>query len=247
MECVFKVAVIGSPGSGKTTLLAHWFRLPRDFRELHSSSTSPFAGACEQTIAVDLSAFVIDNCREEARFRLQFWDVQGDAADLSTTLAAIRNAAVVLVLCDVSNAASLEHTRRMVQVALDEGMPSRRVLVTANKCDLLSTHDAQAAGSEVSRAAKDATNMGLVSATDGSGVATLLAAVVDRIAEEFLPNAPLAKPVAPPPSVVPQNASTTSGSDKSAPSVVRVAESDSESSRSQPASRKKKPSGPCCC
>lgn len=118
----FKVLVIGDAAVGKSSIV----------RRLISND---FSEKTESTVGVDFVCYSTEIDNHEVK--LQIWDTAGQEQYRSISKIYYRNAVGVLLVCSFTDHISLENIERWLKDARNLCHPSAKMILVANKSDLL--------------------------------------------------------------------------------------------------------------
>ncbi|KAL4630855.1 ras-related protein Rab-7L1-like isoform X1 [Arapaima gigas] len=126
LDYLFKILVLGQSKVGKTSFVQRYVR-------------GVYNEGYKVTIGVDFAMRTVQWSGGQT-VRLQFWDIQGQEDTLPLSRAFFRNAHGCIVMCDVTNAESLQYCVSLKHAVdsenvIQDGPPIPCVLV-GNKCDL---------------------------------------------------------------------------------------------------------------
>lgn len=120
-DYAFKCAVVGAQGTGKTSISLQFTE--KQFKLQHVSS-----------VGIDLSVREIKI--EGERIKLQVWDTIGQERFNCVARQCYRGAVIVLVVYDVTNAASFKSLPKLLKNIRDVASPKAAVMLVGNKIDL---------------------------------------------------------------------------------------------------------------
>lgn len=118
---LMKLVVVGGVEVGKTSLVHHFVQ------------GKPLLDTYHQTIALDYSPKTISVAKK--RVKLQIWDLSGALRFRDVVLPYLRNADIVLLVCDMTNPDSLHFFDSWLEEIVIESARDVLVHLVVNKCD----------------------------------------------------------------------------------------------------------------
>jgi len=116
-----KILVVGNCKCGKSSIIQRYVN--QEFNDVYKT-----------TIGADYVQKIVR--RDNAKLRIQLWDIAGQDRFVRMTRPYFRNAKGAVVVCDVTRPQTLEACR-IWKEDLDDKLPGMPVVLLANKCDLL--------------------------------------------------------------------------------------------------------------
>jgi small GTP-binding protein len=163
----YKVVLLGNSGSGKSSLLCRWMR------NTFVPDMKPTIGTNHELTQVSLA--------DGRPAELAIWDTAGQEQFQSLIPLYTRQAAAVVVVAAINDAASLEAVTRWHQTVVDVCLPLPPCVLAVNKMDLV-RHRALPLTEIHDKYGSLFSAIFVVSALSGEGCDELLTAVADQAA-----------------------------------------------------------------